>query len=207
MIIEEPVDGDAAYNMRKTNVRWGMLVLTCCFVLGSYFCYDNPGPLETQLEHDLNLDSAHFSLLYTVYSMPNMVLPVLGGIFLDKIGIRSGLLLFTVILTIGQGIFMIGGYQHDFNTMLAGRVVFGMGGECMGVAQSAIISVWFKGKELAFALGLNMTIGRLGSVANAALLPSVYETSGLGMALFLGFCICIFSLMAAIGLIWIDKKA
>lgn len=107
---EEQYQNEAAYNMRKTSVRWFMLVLTCCFVLGSYFCYDNPGPLETQLEHDLNLDSAHFSLLYTVYSMPNMVLPILGGIFLDKIGIRSGLLLFTVILTIGQGVFMIGGY-------------------------------------------------------------------------------------------------
>ena len=57
-----------------------------------------------------NLDSADFNLLYTVYSMPNMVFPILGGIFLDKIGIRSGLLLFTVILTIGQGVFMIGGY-------------------------------------------------------------------------------------------------
>lgn len=77
----------------------------------------------------------------------------------------------------------------------------------MGVAQSSIISVWFKGKELAFALGLNMTIGRLGSVANAALLPGVYETSGLGMALFVGFCICVFSLMAAVGLVYIDKKA
>jgi MFS family permease len=56
------------------------------------------------------MDSFHYSLLYTVYSLPNMVLPIFGGIFLDKIGIRSGLLLFTFILTIGQFIFMIGGY-------------------------------------------------------------------------------------------------
>jgi hypothetical protein len=51
-----------------------------------------------------------------------------------------------------------------------------MGGECMNVAQSAIVSVWFKGKELAFALGVNMSISKLGSVANAAIVPSIYET-------------------------------
>ena len=91
--------------------------------------------------------------------------------------------------------------------MLAGRVIFGMGGECMCVAQSCIVSAWFKGKELAFALGVNMSISRLGSVANAAIVPAVYDQSGLGNALMVGFAICIFSLINACGLVYIDKKA
>jgi MFS family permease len=152
------------------------------------------------------MDSFHYSLLYTVYSIPNMVLPIFGGVFLDKIGIRSGLLLFTFILTIGQLIFTIGGYQKSYDVMLAGRVVFGCGGECMGVAQSAIVSVWFKGKELAFALGIQMTISRLGSVINADILPQIYDQYGLGTALLVGFAVCIFSLFNAFGLVWLDKK-
>lgn len=84
--------------------------MSCCFMLGNYFCYDNPGPLETQLEDQLHIDSTQYSMLYTVYSMPNMVLPIFGGVFLDRIGIRSGLLLFTFILTLGQLVFMVGGY-------------------------------------------------------------------------------------------------
>lgn len=90
--------------------------------------------------------------------------------------------------------------------MLAGRVLFGMGGECMCVAQSSIVSVWFKGKELAFALGLNLSISRLGSVANAAIVPGVYDAEGLGMALTVGFVVCIFSLVAAFGLVYLDKR-
>jgi len=136
-----------------------------------------------------------------------MVLPIFGGLFLDKIGIRSGLILFTVILTLGQMVFMIGGYQSNYDMMIAGRVIFGMGGESMNVAQSAIVSVWFKGKELAFALGVNMSISRLGSVANAAIVPSVYDSNGLGAALMVGFVICVFSLLNAIGLVALDKKA
>lgn len=91
--------------------------------------------------------------------------------------------------------------------MIVGRVIFGMGGESMCVAQSAIVSSWFKGKELAFALGVNMSITRLGAVLNSVVVPSVYDTNGLGMALMIGFVICVFSLANAFGLIFLDKKA
>ena len=102
---------------------------------------------------------------------------------------------------------MIGGYKANYDLMIVGRIIFGMGGESMGVAQSSIVSVWFKGKELAFALGVNMSISRLGSVMNAAIVPTVYDQNGLGPALMVGFLICCFSLANAFGLVFIDKKA
>ena len=93
---------------------------------------------------------------------------------LDTIGIRTGLVLFCAILTVGQFVFMMGGYQQNYDELIAGRVIYGVGGESMGVAQSAIVSVWFKGKELAFALGLNLSISRLGSVVNGIVVPTAY---------------------------------
>ena len=80
-----------------------MLFFGCCFLLGSYFCYDNPGPIEKTLESDpsLNLTSTQYSLLYSVYSYPNTVLPIFGGVFLDMIGLRLGILMFTGVLTAG----------------------------------------------------------------------------------------------------------
>jgi hypothetical protein len=44
-------------------------------------------------------------------------------------------------------------------------------------------------------------------VINAALVPSVYDSKGLGPALMVGFCFCLFSLACAVGLSYIDKKA
>ena len=104
-------------------------------------------------------------------------------------------------------IIMIGGYKENYYLILMGRVIFGLGGESMGVAQSAIVSLWFKNKELAFALGINLTVSRLGSVANAAIVPGVYNSNGLGAACMVGFMLCIFSLINAIGLVYLDKKA
>ena len=88
-------------SLKRTNIRWCLLAMACIYMLGNNFCYDSPGPLETQLEQQFNIDSTHYSLLYTVYSLPNMILPILGGILLDSMGIRVGLILFCVILTIG----------------------------------------------------------------------------------------------------------
>ena len=69
-----------------------------------------------------------------MYSLPNMILPVFGGMLMDRIGLRPGIILFTMILTLGQFVFMMGGFQNNFNMLLAGRIIFGMGGECAFVA-------------------------------------------------------------------------
>ena len=110
-------------------------------------------------------------MLYYVYNIPNFVLPLFGGLFLDRIGIRLGMILFTCFVTLGQGVFMYGAYQDSFAILVVARVIFGLGGECMGVAQSSIISYWYKGKMLAFALAINLSIARLGSVAMSNTAP------------------------------------
>ena len=117
--------------------------------------------------------------------------------------------MFTTILTVGQFIFMLGGIENKYSIMLAGRVIFGLGGECMSVSQSAIISAWFKGKELGFALGLNITVARLASVVGGVLIPIlIINDDGLiNSTMVVGLAICIFSLIAGILLVFMDWYA
>jgi MFS family permease len=71
----------------------------------------------------------------------------------------------------------------EFNLMATGRLVFGLGAESMIVAVTAALGQWFKGKQLGFAFGLNLSIARAGSYA-ADLSPtwarSVYESGWQG---------------------------
>ena len=88
-----------------------MLAFGCLFLMGSYFCYDNPAPLKATLKAPpFDLSDGQFNALYSIYSLPNTVLPLAGGILLDKMGIRLGLILFTIVLTCGQLVFTFGGY-------------------------------------------------------------------------------------------------
>lgn len=117
--------------------------------------------------------------------------------------------MFTTILTVGQFIFCLGGVRNKFWLMLLGRAVFGLGGECMSVSQSAIISQWFKGKELGFALGLNLTVSRLASVLGGIIIPLMISADGdrVDTVMWFGTGLCVFSLIAGILLVVIDSYA
>lgn len=104
----------------------------------------------------------------------------------------------------------IGAYKKLFWLMIVGRVIFGLGGENMSVGQSAIVSKWFKGKELNMALGLNISIARLGSVINGLTVLGLYNSSpdgNLGLPFLVGFFICAFSFGTALAIACIDRHA
>jgi MFS family permease len=87
---------------------------------------------------------------------------LLGGIFLDRAGIRKAGVLFSALCAIG--VFMTAA-GTTFSIMLWGRLVYGIGSESLIITQSKILSKWFRGKELALAFGLNLTVSRLGTFA------------------------------------------
>ncbi len=66
-----------------------MLFFGCFFLMGSYFCYDNPAPLKSRLvAPPFDFSDTQFNALYSIYSLPNTVLPIAGGVLMDKIGYR-----------------------------------------------------------------------------------------------------------------------
>ena len=166
----------------ESKLRWLILFLTCLMMMGCYYAVDNPAALKTQIDDyvgDPDDYETLYSLLYTVYSVPNVILPFFGGYFVDKMGVRVCLIIFTTIIAAGQTIFALGLTLKSWPVMLVGRAVFGCGGESLSVANSAILASWFKGKELAFAFGLNLSIARIGSVINNIASPAIAESFGI----------------------------
>ena len=94
--------------------------------------------------------------------------------------------------------------------MMIGRFIFGLGGECMTVGQSAIVSSWFKGNELNFAFGLRLSVARLGATINGPVENWASDAYSVGFGLMIGFGICVLSLIFALCLVivdyWAEKK-
>ena len=74
----------AVLNKSESTARWAVLALGCVCLIANYYCYDNPSALMTQLEESTRMDDESFALTYSVYSLPNMVLPFFGGYFCDR---------------------------------------------------------------------------------------------------------------------------
>lgn len=77
----------------------------------------------------------------------------------------------------------------------------------MSVAQSAIVANWFKGKELSFAFGINLSVARLGSVLTGLTQPTMATNHNIGFAAYMGLIVCLISLGSAFALVFIDRWA
>lgn len=179
-------------------------------MIGNYYCYDNPAALINQMSTLMGEDhfEQKYSLLYSVYSIPNMVLPFFGGYFVDKFGTCVCMLIFCSLITIGQILFSLGASLKMWSLMFLGRLIFGLGGENLNVAQSSLLAQWFQGKELALAFGINLSIARIGSVINNFVSPAVAKAfRSTPAALWVGCIICGASMLSAIIIYPIERDA
>ena len=154
--------------------------------------------------------SFRYNLLYSVYSWPNVILPFFGGYLCDKLGTRLMLVVFCLFITLGQAVFALGATMQGTSAwyvMWMGRVIFGFGGESLCVAQSALIALWFAGKELAFALGLNLALGRIGSVINDVVSVQIATHFAVYWAFWVALIVCSLSLAAGVWAYYVDKHA
>ena len=93
-----------------------------------------------------------------------MITLLVGGIIIDRIGTKKSLFTCSRCCVCLERGSRRGTGQSDHN-VIAGRTVLGLGAESMIVAVTTALAKWFKGKELSFAFGINLTIARLASVA------------------------------------------
>jgi len=163
--------------------RWAVLVLVASMMFFAYMFVDILSPLASLLNETLGWDHGVFG----TYAAGEFLLNVFGfliiaGIILDKMGVRFTGLLSASLMVIGAAIKYWGISWADANTVewlnawwpsmpgsaklaMFGFMIFGCGCEMAGTTVSKILAKWFKGKEMALAMGLEMAIARLGVFA------------------------------------------
>ncbi len=159
-------------------MRWGVLTLVAFTMLCGYFLTDVMAPLKPMLEAQLLWDSMDYGIFTSAYGWFNVFLLMLifGGIILDKMGVRFTGMSACILMVIGCALkyCAIAGHITIDGTILGmksqvvlaavGYAIFGVGVEIAGITVSKIIVKWFKGKELALAMGLEMATARLGTM-------------------------------------------
>ena len=144
------------------SFRWLMLILISLAMFGNYYIYDAISPLADVLAQQLHFTDSDIGLLQGIYSLPNILMVLIGGFIIDRLGTKKSTFIFAVLCLLGA---VITASSSTLFFMAAGRLVFGLGAESLIVAVTTAIAKWFKGKELSFAFGINLTIARLGSFA------------------------------------------
>ena len=197
------------------KLKWRVLLFACILTFGSYYIYDFPGAIGTGESntiqsrfHDAhkNFNQEMNQALYSVYSWPNTVLAIFGGLLIDKfLGLRKAMTLFVTLVFIGSVIFFFGVLAKQYSLLIMGRVVFGLGGESLSVAQSAFVARWFKGgRGMALAFGIAISFSRVGSSFNFLFSPMIATKANIVTSVLCGTVACGVSMIACGILVALD---
>ena len=188
--------------------RWSVLVLVALMMFFAYMFVDVMSPLKSLVETNLGWNSGVFGK----YAASEYILTVCGfliiaGVLLDKLGVRFSGILSAGLMVLGAGIKFIGISDWFQTTALCqwlgtwwvempasakmaslGFMIFGCGCEMEGTNVSKILAKWFKGKEMALAMGLEMAIARLGVFGVMWISPIISSKFGGSILAPMGFC-------------------
>ncbi len=142
--------------------RWTVLLFVSLAMFGNYYVYDSMGPVFDLLSTQLAFTDQQKGLLYSAYSIAAVLVLLGGGYVIDRWGTKKSITLFAIICLVAAYVTAV---SEVFGVMVTGRFLLGVGAEPLIVAVTTALAKWFKGKELSFAFGLNLTIARLGSAS------------------------------------------
>ncbi len=166
--------------------RWTALGIISITMFAGYLLTDIMSPLKPMLESQLHWTSTDYGVFTSAYGWLNVffIMLILGGIILDKMGVRFTGLMASGVMVAGASIkyyaistvyspdAMILGFKSQVVIASIGFAIFGVGVEIAGITVSKIIVKWFKGHEMALAMGMQMAVARLGTLlAMAAPVP------------------------------------
>ena len=150
-------------------LRWLVMLLISGLMFATYYFQDFYSGLKDLVETQYGFTSEQFGRIIGLTTIANVFgMIIVGGIILDKWGIRiagfvfGGIAAFGGLITALTASDIIFANNHLFGFIL-GRVFFGIGLEVSCVIVMKVLVKWFKGYELALAMGINMGFGRLGS--------------------------------------------
>lgn len=176
-------------------LRWVALLVASLAMFGNYYLYDSVAYVAKELKDIVGFSQTHIGWLYTSYSIAAVIILFFSGVFIDKYGTKISILIFGFIAAFSG---IITAATDNLYIILSGRFILGLGAEPLIVAITVALAKWFKGKELGFALGVNLFIARAGSYAadwsptwgksvyDMGWQPALYMAAAIGMLCFVG---------------------
>jgi MFS family permease len=207
------------------TARWTALAIVAFTMFAGYYLADVMAPLQGMLEKQLHWNSTDYGWYTGAYGWFNVFLffLILGGVILDKMGVRFTGLAAASVMLVGTAIKYWAITTHSLDgaswTILfwtfpaqvwvaaTGFAIFGVGIEVAGITVSKIIVKWFKGHELALAMGLQLAVARMGTaLALSSSLPIVKAFNNVSTPVLFCLIMLVIGLLAFFVYTFNDKK-
>jgi len=192
--------------------RWSALAVVSIIMFCGYYFDKATSAFKTALV-DTGWTSVDFGFFKSAYGWLNVFafMLIIGGIILDKKGVRFTGILASLVMVFGVAICWFAlASGFPIKTQVWGAAIgfsfFGMGVEVAGITVSKVIVKWFKGKELATAMGLQLAGARMGTAVGLAAAMPIALKYGVAAVALLGLVLLVMGTIAYILYCGMDKK-
>lgn len=201
--------------------RWSVLAIVSLTMLCAYFLTDVMAPMKTMLEQEFGWSSSDYGFFTSAYGWFNVFLfmLIISGVILDKMGPRFAGILGCVFMLAGcfikyyavSSFFTLEGELFGISlrvfTAAIGFAIFGVGVETAGITVSKIIARWFKGHEIAMAMGLEMAMARIGTaLAMSVTVPFAKHFGSISAPILLALVLLCIGLLSFLLFCIMDRK-
>ena len=168
----QQISRDAGYSPPVSN-RWLILGIIFLTRLSMGFQFQSVASVAPFLVDDFHISYGQVGMLMGLYLLPGGVIALPGGMLGQRFGERR-LVLIALVLMAAGGLSMA--WSESFAVASAGRIVSGIGGVLMNVLLAKMVADWFRGKEIATAMGVMLTSWPVGMGLALASLGTVAAT-------------------------------
>jgi MFS family permease len=117
------------------GTAWLVGVMVAVALFGNYYVYDSIGPVADLLQQQRGFSDGQVGLLNAIYSLPNIVLILVGGVLVDRFGAARMTLVTAAVCLAGAA---LTAFSPSFTGMAAGRLLFGIGAETFSIAKARL---------------------------------------------------------------------
>ncbi|ORZ13604.1 major facilitator superfamily domain-containing protein [Absidia repens] len=180
------------------NASWKIkgMVLICMLTLpvGCHYMEATMGTLKTSLKSSMHINNTQFGILLSAVTLVNTMLPLLAGAFVDDttgFGSVRATTFVSFVIFVGSLVVALAASHNNYPAMVAGQMIYGLGGGMIVTMQEAIVSKWFRNQQLAIVIGLVLCLARLVKwLAKMVCYPIVNATGSTNTPIFIATITC-----------------
>ena len=157
---------------RPTTVA---LVLLCLMYFITYLDRVNVSTAAAGFSDEFGLSKTQLGLVFSAFAYPYLVFQVIGGWVSDRFGTRKTLIACGLIWATAT---VLTGLAGGLVSLLAARVLLGIGEGATFPAATAAMSRWVAKEKRGFAQGITHAAARIGNAVAPGIVVAIMATSG-----------------------------
>lgn len=170
---------DETKKKKMLSYRWLVFIALAIAYFFVYFHRTTGGAISTTLMDYFGVGTASVALLASAYLYAYTLMQIPSGILTDRMGPRKAATIFVALIAVGSLLSAYSATANDFNLMIAGKFIIGIGAAVVYIPIMKVLAVWFRKNEFATMSGILLLVGNVGGIAAAT--PMVLMMDALGI--------------------------